>query len=184
MRRHYFGHAEISEQCIEWRGIDGAYHEALRRLFVTYRQMVVGRMFDENKSGGRIVLSVGWLDADNNISQRDRAGEDDAGSDDPARKPTLIDAAIKLRNFAEKMVAVLRHKEIRPPMNPGIQESLERQGMDACDAFDGVIALRLARKLHHDWCANPNCEICNRRHAAEKQFYDDSAASGGIVDAP
>lgn len=41
-----------------------------------------------------------------------------------------------------------------------------------------------AGKPKHDWCADPNCKTCNRRHAAEKQSYDDLAASGGIVDAP
>lgn len=64
MARHYFGHAEISEHCIEGRGVDGAYHEAWRRLFDTYRQMVAGRMFDKNKAGGKIVLSIGWKEDD------------------------------------------------------------------------------------------------------------------------
>ena|SRR3990167_516572 len=40
------------------------------------------------------------------------------------------------------------------------------------------------RRIMHEWCADTNCKICSRRREAEKQSYNDLAASGGIVDAP
>ena len=62
---------------------------------------------------------------------------------DPA---SLGDAAMALRNFASKMHGILRHKAIQPPMNPGVQESLENECLSAIAAHDQAIANRLVEK--------------------------------------
>lgn len=63
---------------------------------------------------------------------------------------------------------------------PPVAGTFGRRCVNCCDVSDQA----MYGGGRHDWCANSDCPKCNRRLAAEKQSYDDLAASGGIVDAP
>lgn len=107
-------------------------------------------------------MELTGMPSTNKLYHGDRVGEDDAGSDDPARKLTY-----GCNNCGKERV-------------PRVVA-----GCLTCPECGSVNVVCIDKKTaSHDWCANPNCEICNRRYAAEKQSYDDLAASGGIVDAP
>lgn len=53
-----------------------------------------------------------------------------------AHSESIIEEAEKMRASLGRCLVILRHKEIRPPMQPGIQEKFEKEADEAIKSYD------------------------------------------------